>query len=85
MKRVGLSFFLSVFVMVLSAQDVLTISDENISLEEFKSIFYKNNNNTEITKEYLEEYMDLFVNYNFHAFKSIYMSCFKTYKIKHKP
>ncbi|MEC9208814.1 MAG: peptidylprolyl isomerase [Bacteroidota bacterium] len=63
MKRVVLSFVLSVFVTVLSAQDVLTIADKNISLEEFKSIFYKNNHNAEITKEYLEEYMDLFVNF----------------------
>ena len=63
MKKVCLSFFLGAFVMISSAQDVLTIAGKNISLEEFKSVFYKNNHNTEITKEYLEEYMNLFVNF----------------------
>jgi peptidyl-prolyl cis-trans isomerase SurA len=63
MKKVGLSFVLGVFVMIASAQNILTIADKNITLEEFKSVFYKNNHNTEITKEYLEEYMNLFVNF----------------------
>ena len=32
MKKVALSFVLGVFVMILSAQDVLTISGDKISL-----------------------------------------------------
>lgn len=63
MKKVGLSFILVAFFMISNAQDVLRISDHSISLQEFKSIFYKNNHNTEITEDYLEEYMNLFVNF----------------------
>ena len=63
MKKVALSFVLGVFVMILSAQDVLTISGDKISLGEFENVFYKNNSNTEITKDYLDEYMDLFINF----------------------
>ena len=47
----------------MSSQDVLTIDNESISLEEFKNVFYKNNNNTELTKEYLDEYRQLFINF----------------------
>jgi peptidyl-prolyl cis-trans isomerase SurA len=63
MKKVVLSFVLGVFVITLSAQDVLTISGKKISLGEFENVFYKNNSNTEITKDYLDEYMDLFINF----------------------
>ena len=63
MKRVGLSYVFGVFFMISSAQDVLTISDRKISLDEFKSVFFKNNHKPDITKEYLEEYMNLFVNF----------------------
>jgi len=63
MKKLGLSFFLGAFMFVAVAQDVLTIGDKNISLAEFKSIFYKNNQDTVITKSYLEDYMNLFVNF----------------------
>jgi peptidyl-prolyl cis-trans isomerase SurA len=63
MKKIGLSILCGAFALVISAQDVLTIDSQNISLEEFKNVFYKNNNNTELTKEYLDEYMQLFVNF----------------------
>ena len=63
MKKVVLSFILVMFFVISSAQTVLTIANNDISLEEFKSVFYKNNHNTDITKEYLEEYMNLFVNF----------------------
>ena len=63
MKKIGLSILCGAFVLATTAQNLLTIEDENISLEEFKTVFYKNNNNTEITKEYLDEYMELFVNF----------------------
>ena len=42
---------------------MLTIENKNISLEEFKNVFYKNNNDTELTKKYLDEYMELFINF----------------------
>ena len=63
MKKIGLSFVLVTFFIVSYSQDVLKIGDRNISLDEFKSIFYKNNHDIEPTIEYLEEYMDLFVNF----------------------
>jgi len=63
MKKIGLSILCGAFVLATTAQNLLTIEDEKISLEEFKAVFYKNNNNTELTKEYLDEYMELFVNF----------------------
>jgi peptidyl-prolyl cis-trans isomerase SurA len=63
MKKAVLSIVLGTLVIISSAQDVLNIGDKNITLEEFKSIFYKNNHDTIITSEYLEEYMGLFVNF----------------------
>ena len=63
MKKIGLSILCGAFALIISAQDVLTIDSQNISLEEFTNVFYKNNNNTELTKEYLDEYMQLFVNF----------------------
>lgn len=63
MKKIGLSILCGAFALLSNAQDVLTIGDENISLEEFKTVFYKNNNNTEVTREYLDEYMQLFINF----------------------
>ena len=63
MKKIGLSILLGAFFLISSAQTVLTIADEDISLVEFKNIFEKNNHNLEITKEYLDEYMNLFVNF----------------------
>ena len=50
--------------LVLDKEIILSVGEDQISLEEFKSIFYKNNHNdTLITKEYLDEYMQLFVNF----------------------
>jgi len=63
MKKIGLSILCGAFAFATTAQNLLTIEDENISLEEFKTVFYKNNNNTELSKEYLDEYMELFVNF----------------------
>lgn len=63
MKKVVLSILLGSFVLVSTAQDVLTVADENITLEEFKNVFNKNNHNEEVTADYLNEYMDLFVKF----------------------
>ncbi len=63
MKKVGLSVLLVAFVLISGAQDVLTIADKNISLEEFKNVFYKNNHNADISADYLNEYMELFVKF----------------------
>tara|TARA_B100001758_G_scaffold81904_1_gene69639 strand:- start:48050 stop:49972 length:1923 start_codon:yes stop_codon:yes gene_type:complete len=63
MKKIVFSILSVAFVLNSHAQNVLKIGDEDISLNEFKSIFYKNNQNLEISKDYLDEYMNLFVNF----------------------
>jgi len=63
MKKVVLSILLGSFVLISTAQDVLTVDDENITLEEFKNVFNKNNHNEEISADYLNEYMELFVKF----------------------
>lgn len=69
MKFVGFSFF-SIFLLTLMpvfAQDksaaVLTIDNESTSLEEFENIFRKNNRDSVISKQSLDEYMELFINF----------------------
>ena len=63
MKKVKLSLLFCVFTLVLKGQTVLVIDNDNISLQDFKNVFYKNNNDIEINKEYLDEYIDLFINF----------------------
>ena len=63
MRKVGLSLLFSAIALYCAAQDVLTIANNNISLEEFRAVFYKNNHNTDINKSYLDEYMELFINF----------------------
>lgn len=47
----------------LKSQELMNVSGESVSLEEFESTLMKNNNDKEINKEYLDNYVDLFVNY----------------------
>ena len=51
----------------LFAQDkkatILTIDNEQVSLEEFDNIFRKNNRDSIITQQALDEYMELFINF----------------------
>ena len=44
---------------IFSQETLMTINDEKISIDEFENIFYKNNEDIEITKEYLDEYLSL--------------------------
>ncbi len=44
-------------------ETVLTIGGEDVSLEEFENIFRKNNREEKVTKEALDEYMELFINF----------------------
>ena len=63
MKRY-ITLILALLSLGLYSQDVLLeIEDDRISLEEFKHIFNKNNDNEEIDKEYLDEYIELFINF----------------------
>jgi len=51
----------------ISAQDkkatVLKIENEQVSLEEFENIFRKNNRDTAVTPQSLDEYMEMFINF----------------------
>jgi len=66
-RKYLLVFGISLVCALSYAQDnevILSVGEDQISLAEFKSIFYKNNHNdTLITKEYLDDYMQLFVNF----------------------
>lgn len=42
---------------------VLTIEDETVTLADFEAVFRKNNRDTAITAEALDEYMELFINF----------------------
>lgn len=42
---------------------VLTVEDEQVTLADFEAVFRKNNRDTVVTAEALDEYMELFVNF----------------------
>lgn len=42
---------------------LMTVGNEKVTLSEFKYIFEKNNNNAKITKDALDEYLDLFIKF----------------------
>jgi len=47
-----------------SKEDILmTIKDRNITLDEFERIYKKNNTNTAVEQQSVDEYLDLFVNF----------------------
>lgn len=46
-----------------STPTVLTVGDESVSLADFQHIFLKNNRDSIITREALDEYIELFINF----------------------
>lgn len=64
MKKRIISFVFSLFVISAVAQTadkvVMKVGNEDVMLSEFEFIFKKNNNNKTITKEALDEYLELF-------------------------
>ncbi len=42
---------------------LMTVGNEKVTLSEFKYIFEKNNNNAKVTKDALDEYLDLFIKF----------------------
>ena len=57
-------FYVQSLSFAQNSEVILNVGDDKITLDEFKSIFYKNNHNDSIiTKEYLDEYMQLFINF----------------------
>ena len=63
MKKILFITFFYLISLVVIAQEVLVIGNRSIDLNEFKSLFYKNYNNQSIDQKYLDEYMDLFINF----------------------
>ena len=67
MKKNVLVFCIGLFCSLSFAQNnevILSVGDDKITLDEFKAIFLKNNNNdSTISKEYLDDYMQLFINF----------------------
>ncbi len=68
MKKSILILAIALQAVVVFAQDqndptVLTIDDKEISKAEFETIFKKNNRDSVITKEDLDEYVELFINF----------------------
>lgn len=66
MLRTALLMLCTVMMFAAQAQDantVLTVADEHVSIDDFEAIFKKNNRDSVITKESLDEYMELFINF----------------------
>ena len=67
MKKNMLVFCIGLFCSLSFAQNnevILSVGDDKITLDEFKAIFFKNNHNdSTISKEYLDDYMQLFINF----------------------
>ena len=68
MKSQFISFALLVLSGVLFAQTndpvLMTINGKSVHKSEFEYIYNKNNSNNSLDKKTLEEYVDLFVNFN---------------------
>ena len=63
MKKYLLLLLLTLNFNSFSQEFLLDIEDEKITLDEFSHIFNKNNDNEKIDKEYLDEYIELFINF----------------------
>lgn len=66
MKKIIVIAGLALSSLALNAQDssvILTVADEAVTKAEFENIFKKNNSDADVSRESLEEYMELFVNF----------------------
>lgn len=70
MKKIYIFFVLQFCVCFSFSQELIKITKDVsntdpivVNLDEFKNIFYKNNNNSEITLDYLDEYMELYLKF----------------------
>ncbi|MDG2059329.1 MAG: peptidylprolyl isomerase [Flavobacteriales bacterium] len=62
-KKITLLIIFLISIKITDAQEIINISGNSITVQEFKNTLMKNNHNREITKEYLDEYVELFINY----------------------
>ena len=70
-KNIILSLVLIFSFSNVKTQEIMNISGQSISLDEFTNTLMKNNQDKEITKEYLDEYVKLFVDYKLKVFNAI--------------
>ncbi|MEO5585587.1 MAG: peptidylprolyl isomerase [Flavobacteriales bacterium] len=69
MKRILFGAALSILAFGVQAQTdtsdptLMTVAGQPVSRSEFESIYKKNNKDAPVTKEALDEYLDLFINY----------------------
>ena len=63
MKKYFLLLFITLNLNSISQEVLLEIENDKITLDEFSHIFNKNNDNEKIDKEYLDEYIELFINF----------------------
>ena len=63
MKKYFLLLFITLNLNSFSQEVLLEIENDKITLDEFSHIFNKNNDNEKIDKEYLDEYIELFINF----------------------
>ena len=63
MKKYLLLLFITLNLNSFSQEVLLEIENDKITLDEFSHIFNKNNENEKIDKEYLDEYIELFINF----------------------
>ena len=63
MKKYTLLLLLIFNINLFSQEVLLEIENEKVSLDEFTHIFNKNNDNEQINKQYLDEYIELFINF----------------------
>ena len=81
MKKIVLFILLLSNINISFSQNILQIDDKTISLAEFENIFYKNNYNDTIDKQYLDEYIELFINFKLKVLEaeSLYMDTISTF------
>ena len=81
MKKIVLFILLLSNINISFSQNILQINDKTISLAEFENIFYKNNYNDTIDKQYLDEYIELFINFKLKVLEaeSLYMDTISTF------
>lgn len=58
-----LGMVLSIGLIAQESSVLMTIGNENVSLEEFERIYKKNNNENSLNHQTPEEYLDLFINF----------------------
>ena len=81
MKKIVLFILLLSNINISFSQNILQIDDKIVSLAEFENIFYKNNYNDTIDKQYLDEYIELFINFKLKVLEaeSLYMDTISTF------